>query len=64
MSRFNAQLQAMIREGQQALGSKIEVEIDGEVEDDDVDEGFYEDGGFEEGGRVSSYANTRPSRWS
>ncbi|KIW48455.1 uncharacterized protein PV06_01036 [Exophiala oligosperma] len=43
MNRFNAQLQAMIREGQQALGSKIEV-VDGGMSDVDVDEG-YEEGG-------------------
>ncbi|KAL2403972.1 hypothetical protein ABEF95_001608 [Exophiala dermatitidis] len=35
MNRFNAQLQAMIREGQQALGAKVEVELVDEDEDDD-----------------------------
>ena len=34
MNRFNAHLQAMIREGQRALGSKVEVEFVGESEDE------------------------------
>lgn len=37
--RLNAQLQDMIREGQQALGSRIEV-FDEETE---TDEGYHED---------------------
>ncbi|EHY59073.1 hypothetical protein HRR83_001658 [Exophiala dermatitidis] len=37
MNRFNAQLQAMIREGQQALGAKVEVELVDEDDDDDDD---------------------------
>ncbi|KIW19750.1 hypothetical protein PV08_00324 [Exophiala spinifera] len=41
MNRFNAQLQAMIREGQQALGSKIEV-VEDAMSDVDVDEGYEE----------------------
>ncbi|KAK5081520.1 hypothetical protein LTR05_007651 [Lithohypha guttulata] len=36
--RLNSQLQDMIREGQEALGSKIEI-----VDDNDTDEGFFED---------------------
>ncbi|EXJ80843.1 hypothetical protein A1O3_07129 [Capronia epimyces CBS 606.96] len=44
MNRFNSQLEAMIREGQQALGSKIEVEID-DGADLDVDEGYGGDDG-------------------
>ncbi|EXJ90398.1 hypothetical protein A1O1_03499 [Capronia coronata CBS 617.96] len=48
MSRFNAQLEAMIREGQQALGSTIEVDLEGGTEADgivvvdekDEDEGY------------------------
>jgi len=44
IKRFNKQLRDMIREGKEALGTKVEVEVD----DDDVplDEGFHE-GGFE-----------------
>ena len=41
MSKFNDRLQAMIREGQAALGSRVEVEMG---DDEDVDEGYYEDG--------------------
>jgi hypothetical protein len=47
--RFNAQLQAMIREGQEALGTKFEVRDEDDVmmeEGVDVDEGF-EDGEFD-----------------
>ncbi|KAL6246331.1 hypothetical protein RBB50_006567 [Rhinocladiella similis] len=50
MNRFNAQLQAMIREGQQALGSKIEVVDDG-MSDLDVDEGYEEGSEMERWGR-------------
>lgn len=39
--KLNAQLQDMIREGQEALGSKIEI-VDGES----IDEGYYEGDGF------------------
>jgi len=57
MNRFNAQLQAMIREGQQALGSKIEV-----VEGAEIDEGD------EEGnqGAVESWERdyVKPDLWS
>jgi len=38
LRRLNAQLQDMIREGQQALGSKIEI-----VDDHDTDEGYFDD---------------------
>ena len=38
LRRLNSHLQDMIREGQQALGSKIEV-----VEAEDVDEGYFDD---------------------
>ncbi|KIW55656.1 hypothetical protein PV05_04387 [Exophiala xenobiotica] len=44
MNRFNAQLQAMILEGQQALGSKVEVVDDAGV-DVDEDEGYGEGSG-------------------
>lgn len=55
MNRFNAQLQAMIREGQQALGAKVEVDVEGteDVDLDDyadveIDEGYAEgDGGYD-----------------
>ncbi|KAK5553871.1 hypothetical protein LTR46_007976 [Exophiala xenobiotica] len=57
MNRFNAQLQAMILEGQQALGAKIEV-----VDDLGVDVDDDEDEGYEEGSRVKrrerEYAST------
>lgn len=39
MDRFNLHLQAMIREGQQALGAKIEV-----VDGTNVDDEGYEEG--------------------
>jgi hypothetical protein len=57
MNRFNAQLQAMIREGQQALGSKIEV-----VEGAGIDEG-YEEGNQ---GAVESWERdyVKPDLWS
>ncbi|KAJ9653812.1 hypothetical protein H2198_007040 [Neophaeococcomyces mojaviensis] len=42
LKRLNAQLQDMIREGQQALGSKVEV-IDGHDHDYDMDEGYFDD---------------------
>lgn len=55
MDWMNEQLQAMIKQGKQALGSKIEVE--GEVEEEDygegvdgpgdIDEGYEEGGGWE-----------------
>jgi len=38
LRRLNAHLQDMIREGQQALGSKIEI-----VDDHDTDEGYFDD---------------------
>ncbi|KAK5938933.1 hypothetical protein PMZ80_009125 [Knufia obscura] len=38
LRRLNAQLQDMIREGQQALGSKIEI-----VDDHNTDEGYFDD---------------------
>jgi hypothetical protein len=41
MNRFNDRLQAMIREGQAALGSRIEVEMGGDKVDQD--EGYYGD---------------------
>ncbi|KAJ9606663.1 hypothetical protein H2200_008671 [Cladophialophora chaetospira] len=41
MNHFNDRLQEMIREGQAALGSRIEVEM--QDDDEDLDEGFYED---------------------
>jgi hypothetical protein len=59
MNRFNAQLQAMIREGQQALGAKIEV-VDEGVVDVDVDEGYEE--GFTVNGSEKEYV--RPVVWS
>ncbi|KIX02506.1 uncharacterized protein Z518_08447 [Rhinocladiella mackenziei CBS 650.93] len=57
MNRFNAQLQAMIREGQQALGSKVEVEV---LDSADIDEGY------EEGVGVESWEReyVRPGVWS
>ena len=47
MARLNEQLKAMIKEGKQALGSKIEIDEygDGEGEgdeDEEVDEGYEE----------------------
>ena len=66
MNRFNAQLQAMIREGQQALGSKVEVEV---VDGTDVDEGYEE--GFDGvcvdngvGAEKWEREYVRPSIWS
>lgn len=55
MDWMNEQLQAMIKQGKQALGSKIEVEGEVEEEDDDdgvdrrgdIDEGYEEGGGWE-----------------
>ena len=44
LKKFNNQLQAMIKEGKQALGTKFEVEIN---EDEPVDEGFGEGGYFD-----------------
>ena len=41
LKRLNSQLQDMIREGQQALGSKIEI-VGGDA-DPDIDEGYYDD---------------------
>lgn len=61
MNRFNLQLQAMIREGQQALGSKIEVDLLGDA-DVDVDEGYEEGNGGGEGGWEREYV--RPDVWS
>jgi hypothetical protein len=58
MNRFNAQLQAMILEGQQALGAKVEVVDDAGVDvDDDEDEGYEE--GSRVKGREREYARTR-----
>ena len=59
MNRFNAQLQAMILEGQQALGSKVEVVDDAGV-DVDEDEGYEEGSGVK--GCEREYA--RPTMWS
>lgn len=39
--RLNAQLQDMIRQGKEALGSKVEI-----VNDAETDEGFYDDDGY------------------
>jgi hypothetical protein len=39
---FSEKLEAMIREGQAALGSRVEVEMDSEGEGSDVDEGYFE----------------------
>ncbi|OQV09516.1 hypothetical protein CLAIMM_13631 [Cladophialophora immunda] len=44
MNRFNMQLQAMIKEGQAALGSRIEVEVEDYQNNGDVDEGYFDDG--------------------
>ncbi|EXJ66744.1 uncharacterized protein A1O5_09939 [Cladophialophora psammophila CBS 110553] len=44
MNRFNMQLQAMIKEGQAALGSRVEVEVEDYQNDGDVDEGYFGDG--------------------
>ncbi|KIX95490.1 uncharacterized protein Z520_08610 [Fonsecaea multimorphosa CBS 102226] len=44
MNRFNMQLQAMIKEGQEALGSRVEVEIQDYQNDGDVDEGYFDGG--------------------
>ena len=41
LRRLNSQLQDMIREGQQALGSKVEI-VGGDA-DPDIDEGYYDD---------------------
>lgn len=60
MNRFNAQLQAMIREGQQALGSKVEVVEEGVDVDVDVDEGYEE--GFTVDPSEKEYV--RPAVWS
>ena len=57
MNRFNAQLQAMIREGQQALGAKIEV-VDGDGTDTEVDEG-YEEGFAVEKGEENYFGSKR-----
>ncbi|KAI9821202.1 MAG: hypothetical protein M1827_003936 [Pycnora praestabilis] len=55
MRKLNAQLKAMIKEGREALGSKVEVE-DGGVELDDLaDEGFVED--------AHDYYDDRGNRW-
>jgi len=59
MNRFNAQLQAMILEGQQALGSKVEVVDDAGV-DVDEDEGYGEGSGVK--GCEREYS--RPTVWS
>ena len=63
MGRFNDRLQEMIREGQAALGSRVEVEMgDDAEEEDDLDEGFYE-ASNDKGGVVSWHEeNTR--NWS
>ncbi len=42
ITHFNDRLQEMIREGQAALGSLVEVEMEDD-DDDDLDEGYYED---------------------
>jgi len=42
LKRLNAHLQDMIREGQQALGSKIEI-LDDHDHEHDTDEGYYDD---------------------
>ncbi|OAP60488.1 hypothetical protein AYL99_05490 [Fonsecaea erecta] len=42
MNRFNMQLQAMIKEGQAALGSRVEVEIEDYHNGGDVDEGYFD----------------------
>ena len=59
MNRFNAQLQAMILEGQQALGSKVEVVDDAGV-DVDEDEGYGEGSGV----KGCERENSRPTVWS
>ncbi|KAI1618880.1 hypothetical protein EDD36DRAFT_460518 [Exophiala viscosa] len=60
MNRFNAQLQAMIREGQEALGARIEVVDDGDGTDTDteVDEG-YEEGFAVEKGQENYFGSKR-----
>ncbi|KIW67000.1 hypothetical protein PV04_06278 [Phialophora macrospora] len=59
MNRFNDRLEAMIREGQAALGSRIEVEIGDE--DVNLDEGYYENG--EEKGGVLGWGTEEGRHW-
>ncbi|OCT51473.1 hypothetical protein CLCR_08421 [Cladophialophora carrionii] len=58
MNRFNYRLQAMIREGQAALGSRVEVEMGDE--DVDLDEGYYEDRDVKGGIRAWGTEDARP----
>ena len=46
LKRFNRRLQAMIKEGKEALGTRFEVD---EVSDDAVDEGYVEGDYFDKG---------------
>ena len=46
LKRFNQQLKAMIKEGKEALGTKFEVEEEGD--DEPMDEGYAEGGYFED----------------
>ena len=46
LKRFNQQLKAMIKEGKEALGTKFEVEDEGD--DEPMDEGYAEGGYFDE----------------
>jgi len=57
--RLNAQLKAMIQEGKQALGSKVEI-MDGA----DVDEDIDCDEGFVEGDEAWEREYVRPRVWS
>lgn len=57
--RLNAQLKAMIQEGKQALGSKIEV-MDGADADEDIDC----DEGFVDGDEPWERDYVRPHVWS
>ena len=47
LRRLNKQLKAMIKEGKEALGTRIEVDIEGEGEET-LDEGYAEGEDFEE----------------
>ena len=53
----------MIREGQAALGSRVEVEMgDDAEEEDDLDEGFYE--ASNDKGEVFSWHTENTRNWS
>jgi hypothetical protein len=60
INRFNDRLQAMIQEGQAALGSRIEVEMGDDDDDDcDLDEGY-----FDAESKPSGEASPRVRLWS